>query len=51
MKASKEIPNMEFQSVGIPPIEHKRIPPNRIDKLQPTDGWRENEPPRLKLAY
>lgn len=30
MKASREIPDTEFQSVGIPKMGCKRIPPNRI---------------------
>ena len=32
MKASREIPDTEFQSVGIPTIGRKRIPPNRINR-------------------
>jgi hypothetical protein len=31
-KASREISENEFHSVGIPPIGRKRIPPNRIEK-------------------
>ncbi len=30
MKASRELPENEFQTLGIPPMGHTRIPPNRI---------------------
>jgi hypothetical protein len=31
IKASRQVPDNEFQSVGIPSIERRRVPPNRIE--------------------